>query len=96
LARGFWSVRAGSFASRQPVAGSYRKRRASCIWRIAAVSTRRIAAGDAGSVTTGFTAAAGYSVLPQLLTAARQRLPGIDLVLQEMVSTEQGTRLSSD
>jgi len=62
----------------------------------AAVSTRRIAAGDAGSVTIGFTAAAGYSFLPQLITAARQRLPGIDLVLQEMVSAEQGTRLSSD
>jgi DNA-binding transcriptional LysR family regulator len=42
----------------------------------AAVSTRRIAAGDGGSVTIGLTAAAGYSFLPQQITAARQRLPG--------------------
>jgi len=61
----------------------------------AAVSARRIAAGDAGSVTIGFTAAAGYSFLPQLITAARQRLPGVDLVLQEMVTAEQVDALAS-
>jgi DNA-binding transcriptional LysR family regulator len=55
----------------------------------AAVSTRRIAAGEAGSVAIGFTAAAGYSFLPELITTARERLPGVDFVLEEMVTSEQ-------
>ena len=61
----------------------------------AAVSTRRTAAGEAGSVAIGFTAAAGYSFLPQLITVARQRLPGVDFILQEMVTAEQVEALAS-
>src|SRR5215468_1301896 len=44
----------------------------------AAVSTRRTAAGDLGSVAIGFTATGSYSFLPELITTARERLPGID------------------
>ena len=33
----------------------------------AALATRRIASGEAGTITLGFTAASGYSFLPQLL-----------------------------
>jgi DNA-binding transcriptional LysR family regulator len=61
----------------------------------ATVATRRIASGEAGAVTIGFTAAAGYSFLPQLITAARLRLPGVDLVLREMVTADQLEALAS-
>jgi DNA-binding transcriptional LysR family regulator len=61
----------------------------------ATVATRRIASGEAGSVTIGFTAAAGYSFLPQLITAARSRLPDVDLVLREMVTADQTEALAS-
>jgi DNA-binding transcriptional LysR family regulator len=61
----------------------------------AALSTRRTAAGDAGSVAIGFTAAAGYSFLPELITRARESLPGIDFVLEEMVTAEQVEALAS-
>src|SRR5947207_2896589 len=48
-----------------------------------------------GSLTIGFTAAAGYRFLPQLMTAARHRLPGVDLVLKEMVTAGQLEALAS-
>jgi DNA-binding transcriptional LysR family regulator len=55
----------------------------------ATLSSRRTAGGEAGSITIGFTASAAYSFLPQLIIAARARLPGVDLVLAEMVTAEQ-------
>lgn len=55
----------------------------------ASQSTRRIAAGDAGTVALGFTAASGYGLLPRLVTAARARLPQVELALHEMVTSEQ-------
>lgn len=55
----------------------------------AALATRRIASGEAGSITLGFTAASGYSLLPRLITLVRARLPNFDVVLREMVSGEQ-------
>src|SRR5215475_10867874 len=61
----------------------------------ATVSTRRTAAGETGSVTIGFTAAAGYRFLPELIIAARARLPGVDFVLHEMVTAEQLDALAS-
>jgi DNA-binding transcriptional LysR family regulator len=61
----------------------------------AAVSTRRTAAGEAGAVGIGYTAAAGYSFLPELITTARERLPGVDFVLEEMVTAEQVEGLAS-
>jgi DNA-binding transcriptional LysR family regulator len=61
----------------------------------AAVSTRRTAAGEAGAVAIGYTAAAGYSFLPELITTARERLPGVDFVLEEMVTAEQVEGLAS-
>jgi DNA-binding transcriptional LysR family regulator len=50
---------------------------------------RRIAAGQAGRLRIGFTAASAYRFLPTLITALRARLPGVDLILEEMVSGEQ-------
>ena len=55
----------------------------------AALATRRIASGDAGRVTVGFTAASGYSFLPNLVDLARTQLPNVDLTLRELVSGEQ-------
>jgi DNA-binding transcriptional LysR family regulator len=61
----------------------------------AATSARRIAGGESGSVTVGFTAAAGYSYVPELIARAREQLPGVDFVLHEMVTAEQVEALAS-
>src|SRR5690606_25154416 len=52
----------------------------------ASLTTRRIASGEEGRVAIGFTAASGYSFLPQLVELSRTRLPGVDLALREMVT----------
>lgn len=59
----------------------------------AALTTRKIAAGDAGRIAIGFTAASGYSFLPKLITLTRSRLPNVDLTLREMVTGEQNEAL---
>lgn len=51
--------------------------------------TRRVARGEAGIVTLGFTSASAYQALPRLVTRIRAALPEVELVLQEMVTTEQ-------
>ncbi|MEH3118143.1 MAG: LysR family transcriptional regulator [Methylorubrum populi] len=51
--------------------------------------TRRTARGESGLVRLGFTAASAYRTLPRLVAHLRARLPGIDLMLEEMVSGEQ-------
>ena len=61
----------------------------------ATVSAQRTAAGETGSVTIGFTAVAGYRFLPELIIAARERLPDVDFVLHEMVTAEQVDALVS-
>ncbi len=50
---------------------------------------RRIAMGKTGSLKIGFTAAAAYGYLPELLAACRARLPEVDFSLKEMVSGDQ-------
>lgn len=55
----------------------------------AALATRRIASGEAGTIALGFTAASGYSFLPRLLLQRASHAPNIDVVLKEMVSAEQ-------
>jgi DNA-binding transcriptional LysR family regulator len=55
----------------------------------AALGAWRIAAGKAGSLAIGFTAAAGYAFLPKLIRLTRSRMPNVDLALKEMVSGEQ-------
>ncbi len=51
--------------------------------------TRRAARGESGMIRLGFTAASAYRILPRLVTHLRDRLPEIDLALEEMVSGEQ-------
>src|ERR1700739_3701618 len=47
---------------------------------------QRIAKGKTGSLKIGFTAAAAYGYLPELIAACRARLPEVDFSLKEMVS----------
>lgn len=51
--------------------------------------TRQVAAGRAGVLKLGFTAASAYDFLPRLVTALRQALPDVTLSLREMVSKDQ-------
>jgi DNA-binding transcriptional LysR family regulator len=55
----------------------------------AALKAWRIAAGKTGSLSIGFTAAAGYNFLPKLIRLVRGKIPNVDLTLREMVSGEQ-------
>ncbi len=61
----------------------------------AAVTVRRAARGELGSVTMGFTAASGYGVMPGMIAQCRTRLPGIEINLKEMVTMEQMEALAS-
>src|SRR6201996_827200 len=56
---------------------------------------RRIALGKTGSLKIGYTAAASYGFLPDLISACRARLPEVDFSLKEMVSGEQLEALGS-
>lgn len=61
----------------------------------AALAARRTARGEEGMITLGFTAASGYDFLPRLIKHFRSEAPGIDLVLKEMVSTDQFESLAA-
>jgi DNA-binding transcriptional LysR family regulator len=50
---------------------------------------RRAAEGRIGRITLGFVEAAPFSVLPRLVAHLRGERPEIELVLREMVTTEQ-------
>lgn len=50
---------------------------------------RRIAAGRAGILRIGFTAASGFSLLGPLLTEIERHLPDVDVDLKEQVTGEQ-------
>jgi DNA-binding transcriptional LysR family regulator len=52
-------------------------------------TARRASKGKTGRVRLGFTGAAGYELIPELLMAARHALPEIDVVLLELVSVAQ-------
>lgn len=51
--------------------------------------TRQVAAGRAGVLKFGFTAASAYDFLPRLVTAFRRALPDVTFALREMVSKDQ-------
>lgn len=55
----------------------------------AAISAQRVASGEVGRVTLGFTAVSGYHLMPQLIASARSHLAGISIALKEMSSTAQ-------
>jgi DNA-binding transcriptional LysR family regulator len=55
----------------------------------AADGARRLARGEAGHLTLGFTAVSAYQMIPALLARAADELPGLQLTLKEMVSSAQ-------
>lgn len=55
----------------------------------AATTARRVAKGDVGALSIGFTAATGYSLLPEIVRLVRTLIPGVSLTLKEMVSSGQ-------
>jgi DNA-binding transcriptional LysR family regulator len=61
----------------------------------AALTVRRVPAGDLGTVVVGFTAASAHAVLPRLLEQTRGKLPDVKLELREMVSSVQIEALMS-
>lgn len=77
---------------RLTAAGAVLRRDAEAILRLArqaAEAAARTGKGEAGRVVIGYTAVSGYVLIPTLLAAAGQALPGIEIVLEEMVSSEQ-------
>ena len=61
----------------------------------AALTVKRVPAGDLGTVVVGFTAASAHAVLPRLLEQSREKLPDVKLELREMVSSVQLEALAS-
>jgi DNA-binding transcriptional LysR family regulator len=61
----------------------------------ASLSARRISSGEEGSIAIGFTASSGYRFLPGLIVVCREQLPGMELILKEMVTMEQVEALAS-
>ncbi|MFD5451266.1 LysR substrate-binding domain-containing protein [Streptomyces sp. NPDC127100] len=60
----------------------------------ASLAVRQVSSGEAGSIVVGFTAASAYSALGELLEAARAALPGVEILLQELVTRDQLEALS--
>jgi DNA-binding transcriptional LysR family regulator len=61
----------------------------------AALTAKRMARGEAGSVAIGFTTGSSYSFLPRLVVVAKEEIPDVDLVLKEMRTVEQMEALAS-
>lgn len=59
-------------------------------------SARRLASGEAGRITLGFTGVSAYSLVPQLLAKAASEMPEVEFVLKEMVSDAQLDALSAN
>jgi DNA-binding transcriptional LysR family regulator len=60
----------------------------------AALAVRRVSTGEAGAIAVGFTAASAYSALGDLLETARAALPGVEILLRELVTRDQLKALS--
>jgi DNA-binding transcriptional LysR family regulator len=61
----------------------------------ATFTARRVARGEQGTLSIGFTGGAGYSLLPEVVRRLRAHSPGVVLTLKEMVSTEQVEALNA-
>lgn len=55
----------------------------------AVVATQATAKGYQGQLRIGYTAASAYEVVPKVMSAYQARYPDVELLLQEMVSTDQ-------
>lgn len=56
---------------------------------------RQAARGEAGPVRLGFTAASAHAALPRLVSRIRAELPGVELLLEQMVTAEQMEALAA-
>ncbi|MGN6082581.1 LysR substrate-binding domain-containing protein [Trinickia sp.] len=61
----------------------------------AAYTARRVAKGETGFLSIGFTAASGYGLLPTLVRLVHEHSPGVALTLKELVSRDQLKALAS-
>jgi len=59
----------------------------------AILTAQRASRGEAGWLGVGFVASATYDVLPVILRRFRERFPEVELVLIELLGTEQGQAL---
>ena len=57
--------------------------------RVGTAITRQVAAGVRGTVALGFTATAGYAIMPKIVASCRAQLPNVELSLHEMSSSQQ-------
>ncbi len=55
----------------------------------AALAARRVWSGEAGRISIGFTAVSGYDLVPRIVKSASEHLPGLELQLSELVSSDQ-------
>jgi DNA-binding transcriptional LysR family regulator len=55
----------------------------------AAATARSAAEGQKGLISLGFTAASGYSFLPRFIDRVQSEIPGVKLLLKELVTSEQ-------
>ncbi|MFJ8082410.1 LysR substrate-binding domain-containing protein [Streptomyces sp. NPDC096205] len=55
----------------------------------ATLAVRRVSTGETGAIAVGFTAASAYSALGSLLETAQAALPGVEILLQELVTRDQ-------
>ena len=62
----------------------------------AGTSARRLASGEVGRLTLGFTGVSAYNLVPQLLAKAAVEMPEVEFVLKEMVSDAQLDALSAN
>ncbi|MPY58573.1 LysR substrate-binding domain-containing protein [Streptomyces spongiae] len=60
----------------------------------ATLAVRRVSTGESGAIAVGFTAASAYCALGELLEIARSALPGVELLLHELVTRDQLEALS--
>jgi len=59
----------------------------------AILTAQRASRGEAGWLGVGFVASATYDVLPVILRRFRERFPDVEMVLIELLGTEQGQAL---
>lgn len=61
----------------------------------ALVTARRVARGEGGVVTLGFTPVASYKLLPWFVTFVADEVPHVQLVFKEMVTADQAEALGA-
>ncbi|ACT60179.1 LysR substrate-binding domain-containing protein [Hirschia baltica] len=61
----------------------------------AAAIAKRVASGEVGNLAISFTAASGYSYLPHLIDVCCSKLPSTQLILREMITSDQIQALES-